>query len=472
MALRVHFLTAVVSVLSGLVVFFLFRSFMIPEIREGYAVVAVDASLSDRHVRDLLGSAGFPDGCFSESNQWVYIDDFGDLKKIPLDIYQEEVELFDPRNDGFGERLKGFFVRNGKRFFFIPLEGGFGGRKKLEKALASAMDQIPFSVEILGYSRPFFWYFVLSALAALGALFLSGFSRGFAFQIAVLLAFARGGPPALVLAGLLASFWALSRDPLEELFSARRYRFASYAGRGIGALQEKLRPYRLNLILVFVFLLLFVFAAGIGGLSPLPVWIGFFSSWGLIVLSRASESERERRTGHVRFTPVIMGPAKTLPLFPVAAVFAAAALLSLLLPLAFPSFAYPSPSGLLPLSDRGYVISAAEYEQHAALARSFSLRPLGAGLRYPDSVSGGYSRYYLGEDGLIAGETEDPLKELRAREIPSFPLEKLMEFLLEYNNRAGKTAPAQFKEWIVAGLLVAACVPAFFLRRKKRRNKA
>jgi hypothetical protein len=440
-------------------VFFLFRFFRPPETGAGYAVVSVDASLGDRHIGALLDSAGLEGGYFSESTQWIEIDDFGTLRKIPLDTYREEIESFDPRDDGFAERLRAFFVRGGRRFFFIPLANA---EKNLKNSISSAMGDIPFDFEILGYYRPFFLYLLILVPSVFAALFLSGFPSGFVFQVFPLLGFVSGGPPALVPAALLASFWALFRDPLNELFSAPRYQ-GFYAGPGFRGFGEKLKPYAFNLVLILAFLPLFGFAAVMGDLPPLPVWTGLASSWGLSVLARAAETERQKKAAHVRFNPVIMlpGRVKAVPLFPIAAVFVPAVLLSILAPRLFPSLSYPKEAPAV--SDPRFLISRAAYEDHIAFERAFSTKPLGSGSR-----EGGYFHYYLGEDGLIAGAGDERNGVDGEEEILSFPLENLMEFLLHYNDCVAEAAPVQGKEWIPAALFLAALIPAFLLRPKKR----
>jgi hypothetical protein len=442
---------------------------MPPETGACYAVVSVDASLGDRYIGKLFDSAGLEGAYFSESTQWVEIDDFGTLRKIPLDTYREEIESFDPRDDGFAGRLKAFFVRDGKRFFFIPLAGSAAGGKKLKKSVSLALGEIPFDFEILGYYRPFLLYLVLLVLSALAAVFFSGFPSGFVFQVFPLLGFVRGGPPALVLAALLAAFWALFRDPLNELFAASRYSRGFYAAPGVRGLGEKLKPYRLNLVLILIFLLLFGFVSVAGGLPPLPVWTGLVSSWVLSLLARAAETERQKQAVHIRFNPVIMlpGRVKAVPLFPLAAVFGPAVLLSLLAPRFFPSLSYPKEAPAV--SDPRFLVSPADYEDHIAFERAFSRMPLGSDSRDSrdsgNPLEEGYFHYYLGEDGLIAG-TEDERHE-EGEDPPSFPLENLMEFLLQYNNSAGEAVPVQSKDWILAVLFLAVLVPAFFLRPRK-----
>ncbi|MDR1058279.1 MAG: hypothetical protein LBL43_01900 [Treponema sp.] len=471
MALRLYALAAVLSLLSGGAVFFLFHLFMPSETGEGYTVVSVDAALDDRHIGRLLDSAGL-EGYASESTQWIEIDDFGTLRKLPLDTYREEIESFDPRDDGFGERLRAFFVRDGKRFFFIPLGEGAAEGKNLQRLVFSALGDLPFDVEILAPYRPFSLGHLLFLLpAVLAAIFLSGSPSGFAFQVFPLLGFVRGGPSALVPAALLASFWALFRDPLNELFAPSRYPLGFYAGQGFRGHWERLKPYGLNLVLTAAFLFLFGFVLLIGDLPPLPACAGLVSSWGLCFLVRAAEGERQKKAAHVRFNPVFMlpGGVKTVPLLPVASAFGLAVLLSLLAPLLFPVLSYsyssPSPKEAPAVSDPRFLISPADYEAHIAFERAFSRRPLGS-----DSRGDGYFHYYLGEDGLIAGTRDEGDGGGPGEEVPSFPLESLMEFLLHYDNRAGEAAPAQFKEWASAALFLAVLIPAFFLKSKKGRR--
>jgi hypothetical protein len=453
-------LAAVLSLLSGFLIFFLFIP---PETGEAYAVVSVDASSGDRHIGGLLDSAGLEGEYLSESTQQIYIDDFGVLKKIPLDSYREAIEPFDPRDDGFAERIRTFFVRDGERFFFIPLADA--DRKKLERTVAGALGGIPFNFEILGYYRSFFLCLVLLLPVTLIALFLSGSPPCFAFQVFPLLGFARGGPSALVLAALVVCLWVLFREPLSEFFAVSRYPPFFYARSGLRRLGEKLSPYTLNLVLILVLLLLFGFVALIGELPPLPVWTGLASSCGLSFLVRAAEAERHKKAAHVRFSPVVMLPGriKTVPLFPIAAVFAPAVFLSILAPLLFPSLSSSLRREASPVSDPAFLISQAEYEEHLAFERSFSRMPLGMSLG-SNSRKSEYVHYYLGEDGLIAGTMDEGFEDDKSEEIPSFPLENLMEFLLKYNSRAEAAVPAQRKEWISAVLFLAVLIPAFFLR--------
>jgi hypothetical protein len=102
------------------------------------------------------------------------------------------------------------------------------------------------------------------------------------------------------------------------------------------------------------------------------------------------------------------------------------------------------------------VISPGEYETHAAFQASFSLRPLRAGGDNPGD--GEYLRYHRGADGLIGDYSA--VEDARGGEIPPFPLEDLMNFLVrrEYAAPPVNTPGELFP---VFGALFL-CIPSFF----------
>lgn len=85
-------------------------------------VVSTSDIISESFVLDRLSDAGFHH-VVSESNQWVYIDDFEGPKSIPLKDYYDCIEPLDPRNDGYADLLKTIFVSNGVRRYFITMQG-------------------------------------------------------------------------------------------------------------------------------------------------------------------------------------------------------------------------------------------------------------------------------------------------------------------------------------------------------------
>jgi hypothetical protein len=395
----------------------------------------------------------------SESSQEVAVDDFGVLKMVPLDSFWDEIESFDPRNDGYAERLSSFFVRDGKRFFFLHLDDiSRSSVAKLEQQLIPILGDIPFSFTVLGTGaqrRPVFRYFILLAVACTGVLLLSRSRRLFVFVLPVLLAFGWSGFSSLVLTAILIGIWEMLREPLRELFAVRYYKrgwwYPDYAGPGLSGLFERLRPFRINCLFAFIFLGFFVVFSNADSYSPIPIIAGLLCFFFLYFLSLCAEAIWVQKNRHIQFTPVLLFPlrVKTFSLFPLLFSFGIVSVLALFLPLSSPDF-YPSLQREL-IVDSRYFISSEEYYRHIVFQSTFSFRPLDQDWDIYAAVGDltrgtfnqeGFLRYYLGEDGLIAGSTsyvpgEFLVENLRSKapqaDYMPFPLEKLMDFLIHYD---------------------------------------
>jgi hypothetical protein len=134
-----------------------------------YATLVCGKAVPDREIRERLEAQRFT-GLVSESGQWVLLDCFGSTEQIPLDQYQARILPFDPRNDGYAEKLRSLFVKDDKRFIYIPL-GSLNPAQgeKIEERLASALGDIPYSFEyarrIAAADRPVLLFFILFFLA-------------------------------------------------------------------------------------------------------------------------------------------------------------------------------------------------------------------------------------------------------------------------------------------------------------------
>ena len=535
MNLRLFHPSALISIICGVLVFLLFRFFIAsdPEVRDkgsltpdsaitefgtsnsgaGLAILAFDESQDDRFISESLARGGI-EGIISESSQLVPVDNFGELKMIPLDSYRNEIEAFDPRDDGYALKLSTFFVHDGKRFFFFPINNiSVNKSASLKKQLAPFLGEIPFSLEIVGYSRPLFWYFALLAAACAAALYFSNSKRLYIFGLPVLLAFGWIGSSAFVLAAVLSGIWELLREPVQEL-SRPAPRLLTYTGSAFAGLRERFKSFRVNLLLILLSLIFLVVYSIIKELPPIPLIAGFGFFFLLCFLAFRAEAKRARHNRHILFAPVPLLPlrVRTFSLFPFLSPFCAAAVLALVLPAVFPAL---SPYGdeisvlssgrnnndpLLP--DPGFLINAEEYQRHIDFQKSFSYRSLDliqgqaassmAGQEIPETED--YLRYFLGEDGLIAGgmnysvRNGEELTPETPQEYPGetllFPLEKLMEYLLHYNKLAGaesgimKEAPdvssaVMIKEWISVAIILAVCLLDLFrpgLRGRKMKK--
>ena|GEM_PF-1466012 len=507
MGFRTPFLLAPVSLLCGVLLFFVFGFFSsntaAPSTGAGYAVLSVDESQKDRYIRESLYNTGH--GNFiSESSMEVPLDDFGALRMVPLDSFHYMVEYFDPRDSGFAARLRSFFVRDGKRFFFLPLDNISGRRAdELRNYLSVFLADEQYNLEFLARDRPFFPYFAFLAIASLAALCFSRSRRLFVFQVPVLLAFGWAASSGFLLAAILAGIWELLREPLGELSAASLRqdkrngpRLFNYAGSDLKNIRERLRPFQINLILVVVFTLFFLIFSALVEFSFFLSVAGFLTFFLVRYLAQRSETERAQKRRHILFTPVPLLPLRlrTFSLFPFLLPFALGAMLVMLAPLLpplalpvlrpfssglqnLPAFSPSSPINVI--FDPQYFVSTEEYQSHISFQRSFSLRPLDE----PMDPAGeaiyheGFLRYYLGEDGLIAGGSEigwPRAERSPAYEGPPFPLEKLMEFLINYDRPGVSVGPyslLNFKEWISILMIFAVCMLDFFRPRVRYGKK-
>ncbi|MDR2519072.1 MAG: hypothetical protein LBD13_06635 [Spirochaetaceae bacterium] len=440
----------------------------------GYAVLAVDAAYPDR----LIGSLLPPDMAqeyISESTQWVFLDNFGGLERIALDTYHDRLEDFDPRNDGYGEKLRSFFVRGGKRLFFIPLPAPSLGallkspgmdaipvsdnwinRKRFEAidhALKARLGTIPFSLEFFGIERPLLCYSLLFILAAAGALILSdtpwftltllpvlgplvfagpgGFAAGAALlglsggAIAALRQIGprrgqRAPPAGSVLYALTLWVWFWMFLHIPGVFSGQGEGMLGYADRD-----------------AFKHLVIFG-SLCIAALLPLGVW---------------AESGRQK-------SPLSQAALPRTPVNPSALPFALVSLMALYIPSMEDMQAYRAPGAL---GDNRYFVDSADYERHLAFQRSFSFVPLG--LSHTDMPDpSGYARYSLGEDGLIADPKADSgvVPQDEDREVPPFPLEDLIGFLKDFKYAPVKPA----NSWMIPLLSLAVMLAAFRVTRQ------
>jgi hypothetical protein len=479
---------------------------------DGFALLTLDAAYPDRAVGERLSGAGI-NGYISESTVWVFLDDFGELKRIPLDAYDEAVEPFDPRNDGYAEKLRSFFVENGKRRFFLGLNDGYSGAnagatyEQLEGRIAAALgENAPgenvFTLDAFVTARPGsrLWPLLLFLAASAGALILalSGLGlprasglfvpRSFFFLVAALLpvlgALAFSGPGGFACSAALLGCFQSLLPPFRENYSG----FQRLRGHRL----KFDRIFRINWLLAILFLLVFIGIAVLTSIHPLLAVLtgaGGFTVFGLFLWVESKRGTSARPgTVHRRFEPVpIREPVFSFTMLPrIVLPFAVASFLALFLPL-LASPAKPAPpftgGGLLRDSGLFYRESASlaailtppskeEYEAHFTYQASFSLRPLDASPSDAGRPEGAaYRSYYLGGDGLIAGSRDmaDPaVPEYPG--IPPFPLEELASFLERGGNYtvAGNRAGDVFAAVVLMLLAVPSCFGFFRERRKMR----
>jgi hypothetical protein len=356
---------------------------------------------------------------------------------------------FDPRNDGYAEKLHAFFVHGGKRFFFIPLPGK--RFQKFEKALPEL--GTPFSLDFYGYGAPLYPFIILFSAAALGFLFLSKPALSAAALLPVMAAFSLGGPRSLVLAGLLAALTRLLAEPVSELFVSRRYR------GGAARFWECMAPYRKLLFPAAVLLACYCLAA-LSGTFFEGILSGIMAAvvLGIFVFSLRLESLRGKSQEHVRFRAVpILREEVKLKFFPSEALpFTLAALLALIPSLLPGRIGF---GGGTVEAVKSFLVTEDDYRSHAAFQAGFSYRPLSGG----DSA---YFTYAAGPAGLPESPPfpESSVPDLSA-DIPPFPLGDLVNFLKDSGRETQASLPGLHDT--VPVLLLFLCSLSALMKRRR-----
>ena len=415
---------------SGL---WMLASALIPAENGAYGTLVCAAAVPDREIRERLETRGFT-GIVSESGQWVLVDSFGSLERVPLDEYAARVLPFDPRNDGYAEKLRSLFVRDGERFIYIPL--GMAAPGIMEKKLAAALDDTPFSFYAAAGWPPAL-FFALFCLAALAFFLLRPLRAALRPREACLLPLlpalaplALAGAAGFAMASLLAGCAAIFAGPYFEWRLTLSRRLPARARQAPPALCRLLPP---------MFLIFYGAIAFFSGLHPLfiaPVSV-FFCVLAAVQIRGAYREEvygdagfwglRSKRQSH-RFSPV---PILSRRPFPFAFSWAMLPFAAVALALACAGFAVSAPGPVaaltLPPAD---TVTEADHYSHYWFQSTFSLRSLNEprSLNAPEQ---GMGMYELAPDGLLGetggafpAQTESP-----ADDAPPFLLGDLIQYL-------------------------------------------
>jgi hypothetical protein len=421
---------------------------------KGFAELILDASYPDRQIQELLTRGGVKT-TVGESSQWVFLNDFGELEQVPLDRYWDRVESFDPRNDGYAERLQSFFVFNGERRIFIDLRGA---PPDLEGRVKTSLGDIRYTLSIPAPRRSP----VLPALLFIAA---AAFALLFGGEILTTLAFlplwaplAGLGSSGFALAAVLAGLSRILREPALEYFIARRY----------GTICKRLPPPAGIRVLAGLFFAAAVLLAVFGSFPPLTVPAALVLFPAVLCFSLWTESYRGVKEGHIRFKPVQITPLVRRPLScsPVMLPFALAALALPLLSALFPGATPDRSPGNASRARSGWKspleLNAGHYREHAAFQQAFPYTSLDAG-------GAPYLRYVLAGDGLIDGDVSGEPVFGEPEAIPPFPLDSLIDFLANYAYTNIDPVLSYGGEFICPFVVLGLCIPLIFRDRQGRK---
>jgi hypothetical protein len=447
----------------------------------GYIMLVAGEHIPDRLVAEKLKETGLKD-VLSESSQWFFLNSFSELRSVPLDELSDSLIETDPRNDGYAQRLRSLFVRDGKRYFYIPQSSFHSSdHAVIEQRVRDALGDTPYSDIAYGeYSfndLPGAFIFASAALLCfVVSAFVSRRAGSRRSVPALLLPVAALMPSCALLAGAGASGFALAAvmmalvtalDPqLKSFFMARRLAsgFSACKPPRIGRLF--LGEKRLWLLL-----LVMIFTVCLTGQAAAPRVLSAVLFFCLSAAAAARE-ESAPKDGHIRFFPVAIrqdaGERHRPALMALPFTLASIAALALSLA-AGPQTGIAVPPGRkldVP------VVDADDYAAHIEFQRNFSLRRLGA-----DGGQNGYTDFVIGADGLFhpAGDASPSPAPIADGNPPPFPLERLAGFL--EGDGESVQLPVVFDIRALIAVVIGAAlylpVPVFTsdTNRKKERNK-
>jgi hypothetical protein len=351
--------------------------------------VTVNADLNDRELGKKFSGAGFE--YISESTQRVLLNDFDEIKQIPLDQYDLLVEDFDPRNDAYAAKLRAFFTAGGRRRFFLKTAGRPGATaKKLGDILPSGEYRVDWNPLLPGEMPRLFHTISAACFAAAALGFMLLQRRSFFAALAVLPAlgfFALAGPEGIAMGGLLAAVFSLLRGALGEYF----YR----AGKKGRELKFIYNAYPLELAASGVLLALYGGFCIVGCLSPAAV-PGFIAFIPALLLPPWLQARRAR---HMFFPLPVKRPAFASLFPPVLPVFTAAFFAAII------AGSFETPENSPGAGSWGTLPGRQEWESHAAYQRNFSLNALPVKISLEGYSPGRSKPYgsYTSEGGLIDG---------------------------------------------------------------------
>jgi hypothetical protein len=418
-----------------------------------YAKVSVDRSIEDETLLTLLGQGygKYWNSIISESSQLVYLDEFGSVSAVPLNVYFNRINDFDPRNDGYANKLRDIFFEDDQRNVFLHI--GNTKMPSIIKNVNKYLKDVTHTLVFYGFGKPVRFFFLLYVVAAFFFPILCFFMKikfrsliGVFILLPVLFPLSFFGAAGLASAAVIAGLFALLAEAINELCILH--------GKRRGFLLKKstalFMPYLIEIsLMVFTLLVIAI-------LSNLPLifitviflvsaFLSFFSIWVL-----------QGGKNHKRFTPIkIINKhnfdfAFSIYMLP----FAVSSIMALLLSLWFAGSAKTE-------SPIKRIIHEHEYREHIDFQTAFSTSPLW-------DTQADYSDYFFDKDGLVAEKPVNNMENIR--NYPPFPLAPLMNYMENLNNTGVIKVNNNFNlNELLSLLLISLIIAAGFLLKGKKR---
>ncbi|MCL2764235.1 MAG: hypothetical protein FWD40_03005 [Treponema sp.] len=463
-------LASLISLLAALGLLYLGFSMGYEEFKGGYAVLTLDSSIEGRPVRSILETGlifgGEP---ICESSQWVMLDVFDSLEKIPLDEYSKRIFPFDPRNDGYADKLRNIFVRDEKRFIYIPIIAGNWNSNLLNRMFSDLLGDISFSVDYYGIGRPLSLFFIVYAAASAILLLLCYIKRkahrsivNIIPMIPVLSSLGFFGAAGIGCAALLFGLFILIKEPLADLVNSSAKGFGQRINQIIKDIILPYRYYWLFLpffIIAFAVLVIFsqlklLFLIAVSAAS----FAVFFFSLKIVIFSGVE---------HKRFNPVTI-VKRRFPEFVFSwyiLPFVAGVFLTL--------YFTPYMSGTYDSKNKfDALISEQDYYAHLAYQASFSTRQMSDSAEQNNHAV--FPDFFFDSDGLPSMSIASANQNFKTGDYPAFPLKYLMEFFNTVNNEEKTDVnwnAGSITERVSLLILILFLLPGFIIKKKDNNAK-
>jgi hypothetical protein len=434
-----------------------------------YITLITGGQIQDSVVAAKLDSAGIKN-VLSESSQWFFVNDFSELRRVPLDQFNDFLLKSDPRNDGYAEKLRMFFVQDGKRYFYIPRRSLHSSNPAVaEQRIIEALEGAPhidimlnsYAVQNAGGGFIFIAAAVFTlALSVYAAKPFAGGIRAAVtplLQTAALLPscalFAMSGPTGFALAAVLLTLFFIFRAPLKSLFIKLRLANESvFSVSCRGLIKQYIRKEKKMTFMIFVMLAAVCITGRVNIFYVLLAALFFCLSAAASIYLTISP---RGAGGRIRFAPIAIRPDSNLRLPLIALPFILASALSIVIPLC----TQPR-TRILEAGEKKQIpaISVKDYEDHINFQKNFAFMKLAntneaAAASNADIVT--YRDFELGPDGLLrpidGGPSANNMLGGSAADIPPFPLENLLNFF----NAESVLSPAVFDIRGLIAVLIA-----------------
>jgi len=459
-------LLSLVTLILSSALFFIGSTLGYDDYKSGYAVLTAESAVDDRLLCELLDTeknffGGVP---ISESSQWVMLDSFGSLEKIPLDKYDSRIFPFDPRNDGYASKLKDVFVRDGKRFIFIPLNAGNWNSALLDNHFRNLLGDISYSVDYYGISRPVYLFFMAYTVASLVFIALCFITRKAHHGtltliplVFIFLSLAFFGFSGIACAALFLGFFFLFREPLGEIFGYRTVVIGKKMQRIKYFYKNFIKPYSLYWSLLPVFAIAVGVITAFSSINPFFLLTVFIAA--LVLFFFLSGTISKIKDSRRRFNPVMIikkhlpEAAFSIYMMPF---IASAVIVMIFIP--FISSSYVADGKF------DVIIDEQDYYSHLIYQKTFSTHKLGQGYS-------NFSVYAYDNDGLpLQDGNSNVSAAVELNEFPLFPLKHLMEFFNDVNSgrkTGGIDNTNEISEKLTLLVFLLFIIPFLLIKEKK-----